>query len=1004
MLDWLRNNWLLLTLLLIIAVLLVAFLRSAGGLASARRTLLGLLPRWGRFGTVYLNALRERERELPALITRENLRNIELIKAFALLRLEVPGMAVDPDVERPRRGAQEEADDLFPDFSWRGRLFRWWRERSACTSPSNSPGGAIWASPRLLILGGPGSGKTTLLRHIALICASEKIGRSSLAQGNRVRDVYGWPQPLFPIFIPLRQLARHCPDWPDRPLLDSYQQALGQILGPDLRRSCRPGWFTHRLSQGGCILLIDGFDELREETARDTMAARIRDLERLSRRRRNHIVVTSRPIGYEGQLDADFERRDVAPLSRAEIHNLITARYTAIHARERTPDWQPTQRAQGLAERLQRSASLMELSRAPLLLALIIGIDYVQESGELPEERYRVYELAVDYLLERWELQRMRVAGEKPATPSDGRASLNKDEKLRLAAELAWAMFTQSGEQHIGRAAVREGVDAYLLISRRRAAEVVAGSLREILAERGAPRGPELERSCREQTGYWLAELGERGGLLQGESDADSLDAPIQFAHKSIQEFLAAQAVGQMVARDKGSEHENRYEKLLLQRWENDDWQEVIRFYAASHAARPVVEFLLIHATPRATLLAGWCLYERPRNPPDQATQARVRTALRGLFDAPPEVLDERAGEGLLTLLDSLRGSPTLDTCREQIIRAATISAAPALRIRACELLAPAAADPVIQGCLLSVATGDPDYRPRLAVGTAIAPYDPRFQGAGWLPDLIEVLKGDFVMGEGEQKHTLDLPTYWIGRYPVTVAQWRVFAESGAYQQPEYWTKDGWRYVSGKVGEYRYQPQRRRWLPFRRNSDARPREPVRWHDPGPGENNLPITEITWHEAVAYCRWLSAQTGADYRLPTEAQWEKAARGTHGLIYPWGNQWESGLCNSKELGLNRSSPVGSFPDGASPYGAEDMAGNVWEWCATKYGKPYPYNLNEDEWDAVYLEGEDNRCMRGGAFYWDKQFTRGSDRGGGRPRHRLVKIGLRVASCSPRPRPGS
>jgi len=279
---------------------------------------------------------------------------------------------------------------------------------------------------------------------------------------------------------------------------------------------------------------------------------------------------------------------------------------------------------------------------------------------------------------------------------------------------------------------------------------------------------------------------------------------------------------------------------------------------------------------------------------------------------------------------------------------------------------------------------------------------------------MVEVPAGPFVMGSSNDdeeadddekpQHSLDLPTYWIGRYPVTVAQWRVFVADGGYKAREYWTDAGWEYVSGTSTMMALSPPQRRWSLFRRKPVQRPCKPVRWGGPETGDDNLPITEITWHEAVAYCRWLSAKTGDDYQLPTEAQWEKAARGPQGLIYPWGNNWQQGLCNSKELGLGRTSPVGSFPAGASPYGAEDMAGNIWEWCVTKYRKSYPYDVHEDEWDAAYLEGEDGRKLRGGAYWKDQQATRGSYRYVTLPRCRNVNIGLRVARCSPRPRPGS
>jgi formylglycine-generating enzyme required for sulfatase activity len=99
-----------------------------------------------------------------------------------------------------------------------------------------------------------------------------------------------------------------------------------------------------------------------------------------------------------------------------------------------------------------------------------------------------------------------------------------------------------------------------------------------------------------------------------------------------------------------------------------------------------------------------------------------------------------------------------------------------------------------------------------------------------------------------------------------------------------------------------------------------------------------VDRVSWYEAYAYCRWLAEATGKPYRLPTEMEWEKAARGTDGRMFPWGNTWSKELCNSREIWDRadpRTTPVGQFsPDGDSPYGAADMCGNLWEWCGTRW----------------------------------------------------------------------
>jgi formylglycine-generating enzyme required for sulfatase activity len=105
----------------------------------------------------------------------------------------------------------------------------------------------------------------------------------------------------------------------------------------------------------------------------------------------------------------------------------------------------------------------------------------------------------------------------------------------------------------------------------------------------------------------------------------------------------------------------------------------------------------------------------------------------------------------------------------------------------------------------------------------------------------------------------------------------------------------------------------------------------------------PVVDVSWGDAVTFALWLSEQTGTSWQLPTEAQWEKAARGVDGRQFPWGNTFDAELCNVRETGRSGTTPVGMFPEGASPYGVLDAAGNVWEWTRSLQA-PYPY-MNDD-----------------------------------------------------------
>lgn len=267
----------------------------------------------------------------------------------------------------------------------------------------------------------------------------------------------------------------------------------------------------------------------------------------------------------------------------------------------------------------------------------------------------------------------------------------------------------------------------------------------------------------------------------------------------------------------------------------------------------------------------------------------------------------------------------------------------------------------------------------RRAAGEALGRLgDPRIATRD--PEMVSVPAGPFLMGtraEDEPRilheyrharvqprfiakempqHEVDVPEFQIGKYEVTNQEYREFVQATNRQPPASWVD----------GQY-------------------PEEKA----------NHPVVRITHDDAVAYCEWLSRETGRSYRLPTEAEWEKAARGTDGRMYPWGNEFDPERCNSLEgntfatlykrarplynvvlrigsvivdsglLGDKfdqqlGTTPVGTYPNGASPYGALDMAGNAEEWTADRFSlyPGYPFG-DQYDWSA-----EDWVC-RGGAW---------------------------------------
>jgi formylglycine-generating enzyme required for sulfatase activity len=238
-------------------------------------------------------------------------------------------------------------------------------------------------------------------------------------------------------------------------------------------------------------------------------------------------------------------------------------------------------------------------------------------------------------------------------------------------------------------------------------------------------------------------------------------------------------------------------------------------------------------------------------------------------------------------------------------------------------------------------------------------------------PEMILIPAGEFLMGSDPQKdryadddeeplHILYLPDYDLAKTPVTNAQFAAFMQATGYKQP---------------------------------GDSAETEPPL------GQPDHPVVRATWDDAMAYCRWLCEVTGKAYSLPSEAEWEKGARGTDGRIYPWGNQWDAMRGNCGEGGQGDITAVGAYLKGASPYGLLDMAGNVREWTRSLWGnrweKPdyrYPYMTTDGREDLTTREGL-RRVVRGGAFNSGPRSVRCACRGRFPPNLRLRDIGFRV-----------
>jgi formylglycine-generating enzyme required for sulfatase activity len=432
-----------------------------------------------------------------------------------------------------------------------------------------------------------------------------------------------------------------------------------------------------------------------------------------------------------------------------------------------------------------------------------------------------------------------------------------------------------------------------------------------------------------DKAGDFIAYIRERAGLLvRHKTEAYT------FPHRTFQEFLAACHL--VVQPDYPGQ------AARLARTEPDRWREVF-ILAAGHATRT---HRLSLAIASVNDLCPAALEETAR--PDAAAFRRAMLAGETLLEIGLNGLQrEEAGQAVLKRIRSwLAAAMRADRQLKPVERAAAGNVLARLG----------------------------DLRPGVGL---------RSDG---LPDITwrPVPAGPFRMGSDKKKdrsaeeaefpqHEVNLPAYQISLYPVTNAHYGVFVADGGYT-------DKWRRCWTKAGSD--------WKGNRT-------EPDQYGDPFDLPNH-PLVGVSWYEAVAFCHWLTlrfreaGELGPEQvvRLPSEAEWEKAARGPAGRIYPWGDQPDPNRANDGETGLAATSPVGCFPGGLSPYQCEEMAGNVWEWCLTKWQDNYKGYRDNNE-----LEGQAVRVLRGGSWLGGQNGARCAVRYWDSPNFRLRSGGFRL-----------
>ena len=763
----------------------------------------------------------------------------------------------------------------------------------------------------VVLTGDPGSGKSTFANRLAYCLAMSRL--DPLRAGEWLERLAPWPFDFkVPVTITLLDFATR--GLPADPHAESKAGHLVSFIRAELARSAL-GDFGDELmamlrdpNQGG-LLLLDGLDEV-PEPGRQRVQIRQAVEDFAAAFPHCRIVVTCRDYAYDDPkapwILRGFRRHRLADFDEEKIHYFIDRWIAASAPIENWDEEKVKAKAGQFKDEVQPPRSAAQLAPRPILLQLMATL--FAKGGALPGDRAKLYADSVELLLDHWQKAKVVYRDGQPIVEGGILNALDAERE-----QLEQALYNVAYQAHLRQAQSEDR-------SLQQAADIRERDLKaDLEAVLGRDAGPVVDY------------IQKRAGLLLGRGGER-----YAFPHRTFQEYLTACHLTGL-----GDFHERMARHVYA---DAEWWREVFLLAALQSKKQAAV-----------TLIAFLCAGDFDPTKAAALPENRWRLAALAAESAVEVGLPELARRAEA----EPQGSDFYPLTRERLAG----WLAGLLETRGVPLSA----------------------RERANAGRHLAALgDSRFRAdACHLPDepllgFVQVPAGAFLMGTREEdiqallkrfggergwyeretpRHTVELPAYYMARYPVTTAQFRAFVQGSGYQAQEPWE--------------RYS--------------------------GPG--NHPVVAVTWYDAVKYCHWLTEQlrdwggtpeplatllrAGLDgsppwvVRLPTEAEWEKAARGADGRLFPWSDEPDpdpaslgrrtKGRANYADKGLGSASAVGCFPGGASPYGCLDMAGNVWEWSHSLY-KAYPYRRDDGRENP---RARGSRVLRGGAFYsedWD------------------------------------
>ncbi|MCC7164539.1 MAG: SUMF1/EgtB/PvdO family nonheme iron enzyme [Anaerolineae bacterium] len=794
---------------------------------------------------------------------------------------------------------------------------------------------------RMVLLGLPGAGKSTFARYLALRMAQHALDPDTPLESL----LPAWTaSPLMPFVIPLNRFGDSLAPDTIQGSAQQIEDFMVQSLELDSRTSDFAPYALETLRAGSALVLFDGLDEVADLGRRPLVTQAIDAFtHKYGRHPNNYFLTTCRTFSYtDARWKLGWEQHELAPLTPDKIKSFVHAWYEQHSALEpaRRDDFRAKRDKLTKALRQGDRRRLWEIADNPLMLTIMAVVH--THDDDLPDTRAQVYQRCVDLLLLRWELERSIAGRVRKRTLLE---ELNIERP-----KLDDALFEIAYKAHTGRG-TNEG---------RQSARVTEDLLSGILFAR-------LRDSAQVKT--FLDYCESANGLLMLQGEEIPPDSPPEtlprrfysFPHTTFEEYLAARYI-------EGPNLGPRLRKLLDENY--DRWTQVAMLlgeylcFARSDQERmdAILGALVPQERPtqekdwRALLMAGdlLILYDR-RWPNSCVNRKQIRDRLAELVETDQLSAIERvaAADTLGELGDPRPGIHVPPLLSEQ---------------------EPNAGASILQHLLWCQIPAGPFW-----MGSSKNAKDKHYDPEAYADEV----------GQTEKYKKIDKPFY-ISRYPITNAQFDVFLGAA----------DGFR-------------KSKWWEGLAKTDNTEP--PPKYG----GVFDLsthPVINITWYQAVAFSRWLNQfLPGGDLqiwtrdgiksvqaqilfsdskspvlRLPTEAEWEKAARGPNGRKYPWDGGITPEHANYSDTGIGATSAVGSFPRGASEYGVLDASGNVWEWTLTKWTSDYADYVHQEDYG---LESESRRVVRGGAFDNDSRVVRCAFRGLGYPVNRLRSRGFRV-----------